>query len=143
MTVWTQGVFQLSKTSLESLLAVLDRTDFGMFVFSPDDIVTIRGDQNRAVRDNVLLELGLFVGRLGCERCCILLPDNATDMHLPTDLIGMTPAKFEVGRSDGSMQAATGPTCHSIGVAIQRLGRRSNQQQAPSAGPDSQRPSET
>ena len=136
VTVWDQGVFQLSKTSLESLLAVLDRTDFGMFVFSPDDIVIIRGEHNQAVRDNVLFELGLFTGRLGRDRCFILMPEDARDVRLPTDLIGVTPATFEVGRRDGSMQAATGPACHSVREAIQRVCPRGDQQQSPNVGPE-------
>jgi len=143
VTVWDQGVFQVSKSNLESLLAMLDRTDFGMFIFSRDDIITIRGDQNRAVRDNVIFELGLFVGRLGRERSFILLPENSNDLHLPTDLIGMTPAIYEVGRSDGSMQAATGPACHSIRTAIQSLGRRRDYQQGPTTEPVRHEPSES
>jgi tetratricopeptide (TPR) repeat protein len=142
VTVWDQGVFQLSKTNLESLDDALTRSDFGVFVFSPDDIINIRGEQNRAVRDNVILELGLFAGRLGRERCFILLPENCQDVHLPTDLIGMTPALSEVGRSDGSMQAATGPACQSIRSAIQSLGLRRDRQQGSTADSEPSKPSE-
>ncbi len=51
-TVWDQGVFELSRTTIESLTASLDASDFGVFVFSPDDVVTMRGKENNAVRDN-------------------------------------------------------------------------------------------
>lgn len=141
VTVWDQGVFRLSQTNLESLLAILDRSDFGIFVFSPDDLLTIRGQENVAVRDNVLFELGLFVGRLKRERCFILVPDNATDLRFPTDLLGMTPGSYETDRSDGSFQAATGPACHGIREAIQRLGQRSDRQQVFSSAPESRQES--
>lgn len=120
-TVWSQGVFNLSESTLESLLAVLESSDFGVFVFSPDDHVKIRGKNHLAVRDNVLFELGLFVGKLGRKRCFITIPDDK-EFHLPTDLIGMTPGKFESKRSDGNMQAATGSVSHKIREAIIKLG---------------------
>src|SRR5688572_10112799 len=75
-TVWDQGVFNLSESSLESLVKVLEESDFGIFVFTPDDYIKIRGKKDLAVRDNVLFELGLFVGRLGRNRAFIVLPDN-------------------------------------------------------------------
>ncbi|OCK50626.1 hypothetical protein BA768_19550 [Chryseobacterium sp. CBo1] len=37
-TVWTQGIFQLNKTSLDSLIKALDNFDFAIFVFKPDDV---------------------------------------------------------------------------------------------------------
>lgn len=142
VTVWDQGIFQLSITALESLLQVLDTCDFGMFVFSPEDVVRIRGEENRAVRDNVIFELGLFVGALGRERCFILVPDNSRDLHVPTDLIGMTPATFETDRTDGSFQAATAPACHTIRETIERTGLRPSRATAPKRGPKSQDESE-
>ena len=120
-TVWTQGVFNLSESSLESLLAILDGCDFGIFVFTPDDYVKIRGEEDLTVRDNVLFELGLFIGRLGRNRCYIIIPDNK-DFHLPTDLIGLTPGKYEATRSDNNLQAGTGSACHKIRENILKLG---------------------
>jgi len=123
VTVWDQGVFQLSVTALESLLAMLRTCDYGMFVFTPDDVTTIRGVKNPAVRDNVIFELGLFVGVLGRERCFIFVPDDRQELRIPTDLIGMTPASYETGRSDGSMLAGTGPACNDARTIVARLGK--------------------
>jgi len=72
----------------------LDDFDFGIFVFSPDDIVKMRGQEFQSARDNVLFELGLFIGRLGKERGIILLPRGQEDFHLPTDLLGITPGTY-------------------------------------------------
>lgn len=132
VTVWDQGIFRLSDSALDSLIQLLDRVDFGVFVFTPDDIVNIRGEENRAVRDNVLFELGLFVGRFGKGRSFILMPDERRDIHLPTDLIGMTPATYETGRTDNNFQAATGPACHEIRQHIASVGSKSKSNESPS-----------
>ena len=120
-TVWDQGVFQLSRSGLDSLISVLGRSDFGAFVFSPDDIVKMRSKEAAVIRDNVLLELGLFIGRLGKERCFVMVPEN-TELHIASDLIGMTPATYETSRSDGNVLAGCGPACNDIRTTIQRLG---------------------
>lgn len=124
-TVWDQGVFDLSSTTIESLIKVLDNSDFGIFVFSPDDIIKFRGNEALTVRDNVVFELGLFIGRLGRERSFILIPEGA-EIKLPTDLLGITPGNYEVNRSDNSDQAATGAASHQIRLQIERLGSRKN-----------------
>lgn len=121
VTVWDQGVFELSSTTIESLIKALSSADFGIFVFSPDDISKIRGNDVKSVRDNVLFELGLFVGKMGRERVYFLVPEGV-DIHIPTDLIGITPGKFDSKRADGSLQAATGPASHQIRIQIKKLG---------------------
>jgi hypothetical protein len=117
-TVWTQGVFGLSDSNLEALKRQVDTSEFGIFVFSPDDALTMRGKLFSAPRDNVVYELGLFSGALGRERCFFVTPQG-TDIHLPTDLLGMTAGWYEAGRSDRNFQRAVGPFCtqvrHNIG----------------------------
>ncbi|MFK0570876.1 TIR domain-containing protein [Endozoicomonas sp.] len=121
VTVWSQGVFSLSDTSLDSLINILDASDFGIFVFSPDDEVKMRGNVSDSVRDNVLFELGLFIGRLGKRRCFIVKPDNI-NMHIPSDLIGVTPATYSGERDISEISASLGPACHEIRRAMKTHG---------------------
>jgi cold shock CspA family protein len=113
-TVWTSGVFQISATAIHSLIETLRQSDFAIFVFSPDDLTLMRGSINPMVRDNVIFEMGLFVGRLGIERCFFISPDEDHDLRLPTDLMGVTPGKYESSRRDKNWLAATNPVCMQI-----------------------------
>ena len=120
VVVWTQGIFELTKSYLESLVEALDDTEFGLFVFGADDVVRIRGTQMSAPRDNVVFELGLFIGRLGRDRTFILTPKSAEDLHLPTDLLGVSTATFERPSRADWLAAALGPACFDIRQAIRK-----------------------
>lgn len=122
-TVWNQGVFQLSRTTMASLVDVLDESEFGLFILAPDDITTIRANTRQTVRDNVIFELGLFIGKLGADRCFLIVPHGGEDLHLPTDLLGLTPATFAPDRTDGNLVAALGPACNRIRKSIRKLGQ--------------------
>lgn len=122
VTVWDQGVFELSKTTIESLTSALEKSDFGIFVFNNDDIIRIRDIKKNTVRDNVLFEFGLFIGKLSRERVYFVIPSE-TELHLPTDLLGITPGKYDSKREDGSLQAALGPVSNQIKLLIKKLGR--------------------
>lgn len=121
-TVWTQDVFVLSRGTLSSLVGILDRTDFAVFVLAPDDVTVLRDANNRTVRDNVIFELGLFIGRLGSDRCFLIVPRGLDDFHLPSDLLGVTPATYDPDRQDRNLIAALGPACNRIRKAIEKSG---------------------
>lgn len=124
-TVWPQGVFAPSDVVLTALVESLDNYDFGIFVFTPDDVVRYRLQEHATVRDNVLFELGLFIGRLGTERCFIVLPRGEGQPRLPTDLLGVTPASYQADRQDENLLAATGPAANGIRRQALRKGVRS------------------
>lgn len=118
ITVWPQGVFELSKTALEALDQQSSRFDAAVFVFSPDDEAIVRGTKKPMVRDNVLFELGLFIGRLGRHKCFIVKPRAFDSTHFPTDLLGVIPGTYDECRTDGNLVAAVGPCCNKIRRAL-------------------------
>jgi hypothetical protein len=107
---------------MASLIDQLDETDFAVFLLAPDDVTKMRDRSVSTVRDNVVFELGLFAGRLGPERCYMITPRGDEDLHLPTDLVGLTPASYDPDRQDGNMVAALGPACNRIRKSMKQLG---------------------
>lgn len=114
ITLWNQGIFNLSSNTLDDLLKALNNFDFAIFIFEPEDITKIRDGHFQTVRDNVVFELGLFIGRLGKERVFYLVPKNTTNFRLPTDLLGLTSGAFDNHREDGNLNASVGSFCNQV-----------------------------
>ncbi|HEX8831671.1 MAG TPA: nucleotide-binding protein [Longimicrobium sp.] len=120
VTIWNQGFFGLTHGTLETLVNALERFDFAVLVATPDDLV-IHGDEPAlGPRDNILFELGLFMGRLGRSRTFVLADPEV--VRLPTDLAGVTIAKYDSKRRDGNLVAAVGPAAFSVTNVVRDLG---------------------
>lgn len=117
-TIWNQGLFSLSRATLDQLLVAAQQFDYALFVFSPDDIVQLRNQTFFAARDNVMFELGMFFGSLGQDRCFFLIPSNVADFRIPTDLAGITPGRYDPTSHKGNLQAALGAACTQVRTAI-------------------------
>jgi hypothetical protein len=122
VSIWSQGIFGLGEGSLESLVKSLDLFDFAILVLTPDDLIETRGNVKQAPRDNVLLELGLFIGALGRDRSFAVYDRNAK-LHLPSDLAGVTMATYSIHQS-GNLRSSLGAASTLIEDAIDRLGKR-------------------
>jgi hypothetical protein len=72
-------------------------------------------------RDNVLFELGLFMGRLGRSRTFVLHQASSA-LKLPSDLAGVVTAGYDWPRHDGNHRAAVGSACDAIRQVIRDLG---------------------
>jgi hypothetical protein len=137
-TIWSQGIFTPSAYAVDDIAEELEKSDFGAFVFSPDDAATIRGEDKKVVRDNVLFELGMFVGELGRKRNFIIQPRSVEDFRVPSDLAGLKPLTFDQNRSDGNLRAALGPAANEIRKAVQKQGALSREETtAPTSGESS------
>lgn len=95
---WT-GIFPLTLPTLDALLDAVGSVDFALLILSADDIVNKRDREQMSPRDNVILELGLFLGVLGKERTVILVEEGVEveELALPSDLAGITYLPYKKG----------------------------------------------
>ena len=121
VTIWKNGTFKLSSSVLPDLIQKTSHVDFALFIFTPDDLTEIRGTEYTTVRDNVIFELGLFIGAIGRERSFIIMP-RGEKLRLPSDLIGITTADYDPNRTDGDLTSATNRACTLIKTEVNKLG---------------------
>lgn len=116
--VWDQDVFKPSMHALDALQTAARTYEYAVFVLTPDDTVILRKNRRSIPRDNLLFELGLFIGALGSKRCFMVVPRDTEKLHLPTDLLGVVYADYDPHRE--RLTAALGAACTKIASAIQR-----------------------
>jgi predicted nucleotide-binding protein len=109
--IWRQG-FGLSQGYLEALVAEVKRADYAVMLLAPDDILTRRDVTGSAPRDNVIFELGLFIGALGRDHVFMVRPRQIR-LQLPSDLEGLVAATYDEPEDGDWMDA--------MGVAAARI----------------------
>lgn len=122
--VWDEGVFGLGNSYLEDLLKAVETYDFSVFVFAPDDLTTVRAKRQASVRDNVVFELGLFMGRLGRHRAFWLVPRGKNGPRIPSDLEGISRADFD--NAPSKRAEALAMACRKVKDAARKQGRRTD-----------------
>lgn len=121
VTLWNEGLFQVGTTFIDTLVSSLARFDFAVLVMTADDMVMSRNTESFSPRDNVLFELGLFMGHLGRSRTFVVHESNSR-LKIPSDLSGIVLARYDWPRADRSHRGAVGSACDSIRQAIRDLG---------------------
>ncbi|MGF6808406.1 putative nucleotide-binding protein [Paraburkholderia sp. Clong3] len=82
------------RTVIEKIEAHGD-VDFAVVLLTPDDEGCVKGGEPRPrARQNVLLELGYFIGRLGREKVCAL---KRGDPEIPSDYLGVVWEAMDAG----------------------------------------------
>jgi Predicted nucleotide-binding protein containing TIR-like domain len=118
--LWTEQLFLPGQYPLEVLEKELRRHSFAVLVASPDDEIVKRGEPSAAMRDNLLLEFGLFAGALGRRRAFFICPSTPR-VALPSDLLGVTTAVYDaarIGATSADRAAAVKDPCDEIAVVI-------------------------
>ena len=120
--VWTDGTFEVSNFAIVSFERELSKVDFAVLLLSPDDKVVSRDKTSDAPRDNIVFELGLFMGALGHSRTFLVYP-YGIDIKIPTDLAGITPLTYEQ-RPQCELPSAIAPACNQLRNLILKAGPR-------------------
>jgi hypothetical protein len=120
-TIWSQGLFKLSQTSINSILDGLSNAECSVVLLTPDDSVEVRGESYKIARSNVIFELGLSIGKLGLANTFLVKPKNI-DIRKITDLEGIIPCVYDSEREDRNFEAALGPVCDEIIDAVHERG---------------------
>ena len=101
--------------TLPALIKTFEDYDYGIFVFAADDIIKIREKNYEIVRDNVLFEFGLFIGKNGLENAFIICPQTyLKGGRIPSDLFGITVSTFDSDRPKEELQDAVSSSCLKI-----------------------------
>ena len=105
-------------TLIEKLESLTD-ADFACVLLTPDDIGTAKGtpdDLRPRARQNVVLELGMVLSRLGRHRVAILVKGD--ELEKPSDIDGLIyiPYESEVGEAANPLGAALASAGFSIDI---------------------------
>ncbi len=91
-TAWFDiGVFIASLYTMENLERLTEEYDAAIFIYSEDDSVVSKDTEYKATRDNVILETGLFSGKLGHKKVLVCIEGSP---KIPTDQWGLTTVKI-------------------------------------------------
>lgn len=124
--IWDEGkVFELNASALDALVKASRKYDYGILVATKDDLLKTRGSDHFVPRDNVMFEMGMFLGSLGLTRAFLLVEKQ---IKLPTDYNGITVPYFD-DDIDGSLDNAI----ESIQNAISNSRNTFNLKPVPSA----------
>jgi predicted nucleotide-binding protein len=114
---WEAAEFKPMTSILTGLLNAVDKGvsayDFGLFILAADDVVISKGKRSNTPRDNVIFELGLFLGTYGHDRTFAVIQEGeepSQEVKKMSDLGGIIIPSFSAGNKktlrDGVRKAA-------------------------------------
>lgn len=96
--VWEEGdIFTMNDNTLDCLIKVSMTYDYALLVASNDDTLQTRHKRYAVARDNVIFEVGLFLGSLGKDRTLLIVDKSIT---LPSDFKGITTIQYNENKMD-------------------------------------------
>lgn len=115
--------FDTGNSTTDALVRAANEYDFALLILAKDDAIKDRdGSARMCPRDNVILELGLFLGAIGPDRAMAVI-ESGRELKLPTDIDGRNLRRF---RTDNTaiQENDVREAARSIGEKIKEMGRR-------------------
>ncbi|MCM4150004.1 hypothetical protein DHD05_00230 [Arenibacter sp. N53] len=86
------NMWETNNSTFDSLLKMASHFDFGVFVATADDLTLTKDKIVIEPRDNVILEMALFLGAMGRHKSFLLVEDG---IKLPSDFSGIYMPRFK------------------------------------------------
>lgn len=86
------NVWEPNRSTFENLMRMVSYFDFGVFVATADDLTLTNDNIVIESRDNVILEMALFLGAMGRDKSFLLVEEG---IKLPSDFNGIYMPRFE------------------------------------------------
>jgi len=86
------NVWEPNRSTFDNLLRMVSFFDFGVFVATADDLTMTNDTIVIEPRDNVILEMTLFLGAMGRDKSFLLVEEGT---KLPTDFAGIYMPRFD------------------------------------------------
>jgi hypothetical protein len=115
------NVWEVNRSTFENLVRMVSYFDFGVFVATADDLTLTNDKIVIEPRDNVILEMALFLGAIGRDKSFLLVEEG---IKLPSDFNGIYMPRFNKADDINTIKLA----CDEYGNKIQehyRLGHLS------------------
>jgi hypothetical protein len=122
---WYHDTFFPGEHPLDALRREILQADYALLVVTPDDSIIKRDQPGFTARDNILFELGMFMGALGPRRSFyFVVADHrhgqARDVNVPSDLAGITRLQVTRTDDDSAYNSDVGAECVRLEAAIAR-----------------------
>ena len=131
--IWNERLFELGEDTLNNLLRFVQCYDFALLILTGDDFTKSRGKAIKSPRDDVIFELGLFMGALGRRRAFpIVAPAKRRAVKLPTDILGNTVMVLPKGIAKKPTPAALRLELKTLVDTLHERGKESSLQPLPS-----------
>ena len=101
------------RTIIDKLLDETNKAGYAIALLTPDDILE---NEAKRARQNVILEIGYFIGLLGKERIRLLVKDG---VEVPSDLQGILYEKYE---ASGSWKIKLLKEMQAVGIYVDMKG---------------------
>lgn len=96
--IWSEPeIWEPNRSTFDNLIRMSNYFDFGVFVATADDLTETNDKLVIEPRDNVILEMALFLGAMGHNKSFLLVENG---IKLPTDFNGIYMPRFDIDREE-------------------------------------------
>ena len=111
------------QTIIEKLEENIEQVNFGIVLATPDDVGYAKGketDKKFRARQNVVLELGMLLSKIGRSKIAILLSQQE-EMEKPSDIQGLIYIPFKENVEDGKLSLAKEMENNGYSIPVAKL----------------------